>query len=90
MRRFIVHECKISRNATVAPQMRRYVIDFRTFRREFIIFNRLIRDATEALYEHAKVFLPNPSDMFEGENSLLIYRINLAPEEYDAHFRPDV
>jgi len=88
VRRFIVHECKISRNADGSPQMRRHVIDFRPFRSEFIIFNRLIRDTTLAL-AHTKVFLPNPSDMFEGENSFDIYRINLAPEDYDAHFRPD-
>jgi DNA segregation ATPase FtsK/SpoIIIE, S-DNA-T family len=89
VRRFIVQECKISRNADGSSQMRRYVIDFRAFRREFIIFNRLIRDATEQL-AHMKVFLPNPSDIFEGENSLLIYDLNLEPESYDAHFRPDL
>ena len=88
VRRFIVQECKISRNQGGSAQMRRYTIDFRTFRQEFILFNRLLRDATAAL-SHMKVFLPNPSDMFEGENSLDIYRINLEPEGYDAHFRPD-
>lgn len=88
VRRFIIHECKISRNADGKPQMRRHIIDFRTFREEFIIFNRLVRDATAAL-AHMHVFLPNPSDIFEGENSFDIYRINLTPEEYDAHFRPD-
>jgi len=88
VRRFIVQECKISRNQGGSPQMRRYTIDFRTFRQEFVVFNRLIRDATAALAS-MKVFLPNPSDMFEGENSLDIYRINLEPEGYDAHFRPD-
>src|SRR3989338_8316040 len=88
VRRFIVHECKVSRNADGSSQMRRYIIDFRTFRQEFIIFNRLVRDATAAL-ARMRVFLPNPSDMFEGENSFDIYRIKLGPEEYDAHFRPD-
>ncbi len=88
VRRFIVQECKISRNVDGSPQMRRHVIDFRTFREEFIIFNRLVRDATTAL-AHMKVFLPNPSDLFEGENSFDIYRINLPREEYDSHFRPD-
>lgn len=88
VRRFIIQECKISRNQDGSPQMRRHVIDFRTFRQEFIIFNRLLRDATAAL-ENMKVFLPNPSDIFEGENSFDIYRINLTPEEFDAHFRPD-
>ena len=83
-----MQECKISRNADGGAQMRRYIIDFRTFRHEFVLFNRLVRDATAAL-ANMKVFLPNPSDMFEGENSLDIYRINLAPEDYDGHFRPD-
>lgn len=88
VRRFIVQECKISRNADGSPQMRKHVIDFRPFREEFIVFNRLVRDATAAL-ANMKVFLPNPSDMFEGENSFDIYRINLPREEYDTHFRPD-
>lgn len=88
VRRFIIQECKITRNRDGSPQLRRYVIDFRTFKREFIVFNRLIRDATEALL-HMKIFLPNPSDIFEGENSFDIYRINLPYEEYDSHFRPD-
>lgn len=88
VRRFIVHEWKVSRNTDGRSQMRRYVIDFRSFKQEFIIFNRLLRDATLSL-QHTRVFLPNPSDIFEGENSFDIYRINLVPEEYDAHFRPD-
>lgn len=88
VRRFIVHECKVSQNTKGGAQLRRYIIDFRTFREEFIIFNRLVRDATAALAT-TKVFLPNPSDIFEGENSFDIYRINLAREEYDEHFRPD-
>lgn len=88
VRRFIIHEVKITRNADGRPQVRRYIIDFRTFRREFIVFNRLLRDATLAL-EGMRVFLPNPSDIFEGENSFDIYRINVAAEESDDHFRPD-
>ena len=88
VRRFIVHEMKITRNMDGRSQMRRHIIDFRDFRQEFIIFNRLVRDTTEAL-KQTRVYLPNPSDIFEGENSFDIYRINLVPEEYDAHFRPD-
>ncbi|HEV8666440.1 MAG TPA: PD-(D/E)XK nuclease family protein [Candidatus Paceibacterota bacterium] len=88
VRRFIVYECKITRNMDGSPQVRKYIIDFRTFREEFIIFHRLLRDATKAL-QHTKVFLPNPSDIFEGENSFDIYRINLPREEFDEHFRPD-
>lgn len=88
VRRFIVYECKITRNMDGSPQVRKYIIDFRTFREEFIIFHRLLRDATTAL-QHTKIFLPNPSDIFEGENSFDIYRINLPREEFDTHFKPD-
>jgi len=88
VRRFIVHECKITKNRDGGPQVRRYIIDFRMFKEEFIIFHRLLRDATASL-ETVRIFLPNPSDIFEGENSFDIYRINLPREEYDAHFRPD-
>lgn len=88
VRRFIVIECKKSRNADGAPQLRKYIIDFRTFRKEFILFNRLIRDASEQL-RHMKIFLPNPSDLFEGEDSLALYHMHLPIEDYDAHFRPD-
>jgi hypothetical protein len=91
VRRFIVIECKKSKNSDGKPQLRKYVIDFRTFKQEFIIFNRLIRDATTtlALLFGMGTFLPNPSDMFEGENSFDIYRINVEPEDYDTHFKPD-
>lgn len=88
VRRFIVHECKVTANRDGSTQLRRHIIDFRTFRREFVIFNRLVRDATASLAA-TRVFLPNPSDIFEGENSFDIYRINLMPEEYDSHFHPD-
>ena len=74
--RFIVHECKKSRNMDGRPQVRRYMIDYRDFDAEFDLFRRLINDATLEL-ENKKVFLPNPSDMFEGENSFDIYRMGL-------------
>jgi len=88
VRRFIVHECKVTKNRDNSSQVKRYVIDFRAFREEFIIFHRLLRDAT-SLLASSQIFLPNPSDIFEGENSFDIYRLNLAREDYDAHFRPD-
>ncbi len=88
VRRFVVYECKITKNKDGGPQLRKHIIDFRTFREEFIIFHRLLRDATKAL-QYTKVFLPNPSDIFEGENSFDIYRINLPREEFDTHFKPD-
>ena len=76
VRRFILHECKKRKNIDGSPQMRKYVIDFREREEEFAVFKRLINDATEEMMR-TKVFLPNPSDMFEGENSFDIYRLGL-------------
>lgn len=79
VRRFILHECRKRRNADGKSQMRRYVIDFADYREEFILFHRLIRDAT-AEVSRTRVYLPNPSDMFEGDNSFDIYRLGLIEE----------
>ena len=77
VRRFILHECKKSKNKDGSPQMRRYVIEYHKCEAEFKLFTQLINDVTEDLARR-KVFLPNPSDMFEGENSFDIYRMGLA------------
>jgi hypothetical protein len=76
VRRFIVYECRKRKNKNGKSQLRRHVIDFRTHEEEFKLFHRLLADATEDVRTR-KVFLPNPSDMFEGKNSLEIYRWGL-------------
>jgi hypothetical protein len=76
VRRFIVYECKKTRNADGSPQMRRYEIDFREREEDFAVFHRLINDATAEI-SRPRVYLPNPSDMFEGDNSFDIYRLSL-------------
>ncbi len=76
VRQFIVYECKKRKNADGSAQMRRYVLDFETIQQDFEVFRRLINDATEELRTR-KVFLPNPSDMFEGEDSFTAYRLSL-------------
>jgi hypothetical protein len=76
VRRFIVHEVKKTRNADGSSQLRKYVIDFRECKAEFALFHRLIKDATSEL-SRTRVYLPNPSDLFEGENSFDIYRLGL-------------
>ncbi len=77
VRRFIVQECRKKKNKDGSPQMRRYVIDFRNCKDEFVVFHRLLKDATEEIMR-PRAYLPNPSDMFEGENSFDIYRLGLA------------
>ena len=79
VRRFIVYECKKTKNADGKSQMRRYVIDFCECREDFKVFHRLINDATEEI-ACKRVYLPNPSDMFEGDNSFDIYRLGLVDE----------
>jgi hypothetical protein len=76
VRRFIVQECKKRKNKDGKSQMRRYIIDFAELEEEFGVFYRLLFDATLDLATR-KIFLPNPSDMFEGENSFDIYRLGL-------------
>lgn len=79
VRRFIVHECKKSRNADGSAQLRRYVLDFNECAEDFKMFHRLINDATAEI-SRKRCYLPNPSDMFEGENSVEIYRFRLLEE----------
>lgn len=76
VRRFIVYECKKSRNIDGSPQLRRYTIEYAKYGHEFEVFHRLLNDATEELLRPRK-FLPNPSDMFEGESSFDLYRLGL-------------
>lgn len=79
VRRFIVHECKKKKNADGSSQMRRYIIDFENCAEDFAVFHRLLNDATAEI-SRRRVYLPNPSDMFEGENSFDIYRLGLIDE----------
>jgi len=76
VKRFIVYECKKTENTDKSPQLKRYVIDYDACMEESKVFHRLINDATADLAQR-KIFLPNPSDMFEGENSFDIYRLGL-------------
>ena len=76
VRRFIVWECRKRKNKDGKPQMRRYVIDYNEVGDAFEVFHRLLQDATKDL-SRRKLFLPNPSDMFEGDNSFDIYRLDL-------------
>jgi len=79
VKRFILQECKKRKNSDGRSQMRKYVIDFEKCEEEFKVFHRLLHDATTEV-ARTRVFLPNPSDMFEGENSFDIYRLGLVEE----------
>lgn len=80
VRRFIVYECKKTKNVDGSSQLRRYILNFEDHTEDFRVFHRLIKDATAEI-SRARLYLPNPSDMFEGENSFDIYRLELVEEE---------
>ncbi len=76
VKRFIVYECKKTRNADGRPQLKKYVLEYEKAEESFKIFHRLLMDATEEV-ARKRVYLPNPSDMFEGEHSFELYRLKL-------------
>jgi len=79
VRKFIVYECKKSKNKDGGAQLRRYELDFEDLTEEFEVFRRLVNDATEDLALRTR-FLPNPTDMFDGEDSFALYRLRLLEE----------
>ena len=80
VKRFIIQECKRTKNADGSSQMRKHIINFDECKDEFAIFHKLINDATDEI-TRPRIYLPNPSDMFEGENSFDIYRLGLVDNE---------
>lgn len=76
VRRFIVYECKKTRNADGKGQLRRYAIEYDAIPDAFTTFHRLVGEATREIAER-RTFLPNPSDMFEGEDSFALYHLGL-------------
>jgi hypothetical protein len=82
VKRFIVYECKKNKNKNGKSQLRRHVIDFKKHEEEFTLFHRLLVDATKDIATR-KIFLPNPTDMFEGRNSLAIYQWGLVEKRND-------
>ncbi len=76
VKRFIVIECKKSKNKNGGPQLRRYTLNFDEAGEHFRLFHQLLKEATAELKDR-KTYLPNPSDMFEGEHSFDLYRLGL-------------
>jgi hypothetical protein len=74
--RFVVYECKKSRNKDGAPQLKRYALDYADLAEEFAMFRRLVADASAEIARE-RAYLPNPYDFFEGESSFDLYRLGL-------------
>lgn len=80
VKRFIFHECKKTKNADGKSQMRKHAINFDECADEFRIFHKLINDATEEI-SRRRIYLPNPTDMFDGEDSFDVYRWGLVEDQ---------
>ncbi|MBI2610822.1 PD-(D/E)XK nuclease family protein [Candidatus Kaiserbacteria bacterium] len=77
--RFILYECKKRKNSDGSSQVRRYVIEYAECKEDFALFHRLITDATAEI-SRPRTYLPNPSDMFEGDDSFNLYRLGLTSD----------
>ena len=77
--RVIFRECKISKNKDNTPQMQDYVIDFKedTLYGDFATFYKLYNDCTKYISNSASIYLPNPNDIFNGQNSFESFRLGI-------------
>lgn len=77
-KRVIFNECKVSRNRDNTPQIQPYVIDFEDARYgDFATFYKLYDACTEFISNPKAIFLPNPNDIFDGQNSFETFRMGV-------------
>jgi RecB family exonuclease/energy-coupling factor transporter ATP-binding protein EcfA2 len=81
--RVIFRECKISKNKDNTPQIQDYVIDFKegTIYGDFATFYKLYNDTTKYISSPASIYLPNPNDYFNGQNSFDSFRMGIIGTE---------
>lgn len=77
----LFHETKLSKNKNGDPQSQYYVVDFDEMRQELPAFFQLYIDCTKYVMNEDTIYLPNPSDMFDGKDAWLSYRNNLITSE---------
>lgn len=77
--RMTFNECKISKNRDNTPQIQPYVIDFKdgTYYGDFATFYKLYNACTAYLQNPDAIFLPNPNDYFDGQNSFEIFKLGI-------------
>lgn len=73
----LFREVKLSLNKDKTPQSQYYVIDFAEIMPELPVFIQLYNDCTKFVTSPTSLYLPNPSDMFDGKDSWLSYRQQL-------------
>lgn len=77
--RVIFRECKISKNKNNEPQIQDYVIDFKedTLYGDFATFYKLYNECTKYVSSPSSIYLPNPNDIFSGQNSFDSFRLGI-------------
>lgn len=70
--RIIYNECKTTKNRDGSPQLQPYTMEFSTA--DFATFERLFNDCTTLITNPDMIFLPNPNDIFDGQNTFELYR----------------
>lgn len=81
--RVIFRECKISKNRDNTPQIQDYVIDFKegTIYGDFATFYKLYNEVTKYVSNPNSIYLPNPNDYFNGQNSFDTFRLGIIGTE---------
>ncbi len=70
--RIIYNECKTTKNKNGDAQIRPLVMEFSTA--DKATFEKLYNDCTAYVSRPDQLFLPNPSDIFDGQNTFELYR----------------
>jgi RecB family exonuclease len=73
-------ECKTSRNRDGSRQIKDWTLEFNDERDDFV-FERLYNDVVLDMNNPGRLFLPNPQDMFNGQEMFEIYRQSLDNDE---------
>jgi len=71
--RIIFNECKVSKNKNGEPQLQPYTVEFSQMH-DFATFYKLYDAATQNVNLDGFAFLPNPNDIFDGQNSFEVFR----------------
>lgn len=77
--RIIFNECKVAKNKDGSPQIKPYTIEFGGpgFASDLATFYKLYNACTKLINLPDMVFLPNPADIFDGQNAFESFRIGV-------------
>ncbi len=71
-------ECKTSKNKDGSPQIKEWVFEYDD-PQHFAVFERLFTDVMLDMNNPGRLFLPNPGDMFNGQDMFELYRQDIMP-----------